>query len=69
MALMWLVFSLITATTGVFVETKSKSASYATVAFIYLYQTAHNLGWTGAMMVYGKFTSRAPALTVGRNID
>jgi len=52
MGLMWLVFSLITTTTGVFVETKSKSASYSTVAFIYLYQTAHNLGWTGAMMVY-----------------
>ncbi|KAJ9239361.1 hypothetical protein DTO166G5_2530 [Paecilomyces variotii] len=52
MALMWLVFSLITACTGVYVETGSKSASYATVAFIYLYNAAHNLGWTGAMMLY-----------------
>lgn len=54
MALMWLVFSLITACTGVYVETGSKSASYATVAFIYLYNAAHNLGWTGAMMLYGE---------------
>jgi MFS family permease len=54
MGLMWLVFSLITITTGVFVETKNKSASYASVAFIYLYSGVHNLGWTGAMMVYGK---------------
>ncbi|KAL1983599.1 hypothetical protein VTN96DRAFT_10178 [Rasamsonia emersonii] len=52
MALMWLVFSIITATTGTYVETKSQSASYATVAFIYLYNAVHNLGWTGAMMVY-----------------
>jgi len=52
MALMWLVFTLITITTGVFVERKSKSASYASVAFIYLYSGVHNLGWTGAMMVY-----------------
>lgn len=51
---MWLVFSIITATTGTYVETKSQSASYATVAFIYLYNAVHNLGWTGAMMVYGK---------------
>ena len=50
---MWLVFTIITITTGVFVETKSKPASYATVAFIYLFSGVHNLGWTGAMMVYG----------------
>lgn len=30
----------------------SESASYASVAFIYLYSGVHNLGWTGAMMVY-----------------
>ncbi|KAI9741045.1 MAG: hypothetical protein M1834_002756 [Cirrosporium novae-zelandiae] len=52
MALMWLVFSIITATTGTYVETSSTSASYASVAFIYLYSGVHNLGWTGAMMVY-----------------
>lgn len=55
MALMWLVFALITACTGVFEETGevNKHASYATVAFIYLFSGVHNLGWTGAMMVYG----------------
>jgi MFS family permease len=52
MALMWLVFTLITILTGYFTHTKSKSASYASVAFIYLYSGVHNLGWTGAMMVY-----------------
>ncbi|KAK2792595.1 hypothetical protein FQN52_003100 [Onygenales sp. PD_12] len=52
MALMWLVFALITATTGAYVETGSRGASYASVAFIYLYSGVHNLGWTGAMMVY-----------------
>ncbi|PQE03434.1 sugar transporter protein [Rutstroemia sp. NJR-2017a BBW] len=52
MALMWLVFTIITILTGVFTYTKSKSASYASVAFIYLYSGVHNLGWTGAMMVY-----------------
>jgi MFS family permease len=52
MALMWLVFTLITILTGVFTYTKSKPASYASVAFIYLYSGVHNLGWTGAMMVY-----------------
>ncbi|KAH8811137.1 sugar transporter [Xylogone sp. PMI_703] len=52
MALMWLVFSIITATTGVYVETGNKSASYSSVAFIYLYSGVHNLGWTGAMIVY-----------------
>lgn len=53
MGLIWLVFALITACTGVFVETGSQSASYATVAFIYIYNGVHNLGWTGAMMLYG----------------
>ena len=53
MALIWLVFALITACTGVYVETGSQPASYATVAFIYLYSGVHNLGWTGAMMLYG----------------
>jgi len=52
MALMWLVFTIITILTGVFTYTKSKSASYASVAFIYLYSGVHNLGWTGAMMLY-----------------
>lgn len=52
MALMWLVFTLITILTGVFTHTKSKPASYASVAFIYLYSGVHNLGWTGAMMLY-----------------
>ncbi|GKZ50575.1 hypothetical protein AbraIFM66951_003837 [Aspergillus brasiliensis] len=52
MGLIWLVFALITACTGVFVETGSQSASYATVAFIYIYNGVHNLGWTGAMMLY-----------------
>jgi len=36
----------------VFVETGSKSASYASIAFIYLYSGVHNIGWTGAMMLY-----------------
>lgn len=58
MALMWLVFSIITATTGTFVETGSRSAGNATVAFIYLYNGVHNLGWTGAMMVYGEQAHR-----------
>lgn len=49
---MWLVFTLITILTGVFTKTGSKSASYASVAFIYLYSGVHNLGWTGAMMLY-----------------
>jgi len=49
---MWLVFTIITILTGVFVHTKSEPASYASVAFIYLYSGVHNLGWTGAMMVY-----------------
>ncbi|GAB7347320.1 hypothetical protein MBLNU459_g3398t1 [Dothideomycetes sp. NU459] len=52
MAGMWLVFLLITVTTGVFVEKHSKSASYASIAFIYLYSGVHNIGWTGAMMLY-----------------
>ncbi|KAF2144281.1 uncharacterized protein K452DRAFT_246580 [Aplosporella prunicola CBS 121167] len=57
MALMWVVFTLITICTGLFVEkgptwSGSHSASYASVAFIYLYSGVHNLGWTGAMMVY-----------------
>ncbi|TVY83451.1 Lactose permease [Lachnellula suecica] len=44
MALMWLVFTIITILTGVFTHTGSKSASYASVAFIYLYSGVHNLG-------------------------
>ncbi|KAF7913665.1 uncharacterized protein EAF01_000071 [Botrytis porri] len=52
MGLMWLVFTIITILTGVFTRTGSKSASYASVAFIYLYSGVHNLGWTGAMMLY-----------------
>lgn len=53
MALMWLVFTLITITTGYFEQhPTSTSASYASVAFIYLYSGVHNLGWTGAVMVY-----------------
>ena len=49
---MWLVFTIITILTGVFTYTHSKPASYASVAFIYLYSGVHNLGWTGAMMLY-----------------
>ena len=64
MGLMWLVFTLITITTGVFVETKSKPASYATVAFIYLFSGVHNLGWTGAMMVYGMSTIHTSNLRI-----
>jgi MFS family permease len=52
MALMWLVFTIITILTGIFTHTHSKPASYACVAFIYLYSGVHNLGWTGAMMLY-----------------
>lgn len=52
MALMWIVFTLITILTGIFTRTGSKSASYASVAFIYLYSGVHNLGWTGAMLLY-----------------
>jgi MFS family permease len=52
MFLMWLVFTIITILTGVFTHTKSQPASYACVAFIYLYSGVHNLGWTGAMMLY-----------------
>ena len=52
MGLMWLVFLLITILTGIFTTTRSSSASYASVAFIYLYSGVHNLGWTGAMMLY-----------------
>lgn len=51
--LLWVVLLSITITTGYFNEHKtSKSASYATVAFIGLFSEVHNLGWTGAMMVY-----------------
>lgn len=35
-----------------YADTGSKSASYASVAFIYIYNGVHNLGWTGAMMLY-----------------
>ncbi|GKT46163.1 lactose permease [Colletotrichum spaethianum] len=52
MAGMWVVFVVITATTGAYVETGSRHASYTTVAFIYLYSGVHNLGWTGAQMLY-----------------
>lgn len=52
MGLMWVVFTIITVCTGVFKSNGSIPASYATVAFIYLYSGVHNLGWTGAMMVY-----------------
>ncbi|KAI8302344.1 Lactose permease [Colletotrichum sp. SAR11_59] len=52
MALMWVVFAVITATTGAYVETGNRHASYTTVAFIYLYSGVHNLGWTGAQMLY-----------------
>lgn len=31
-------------------EKDSIPASYASVAFIYLYSGVHNLGWTGAML-------------------
>lgn len=54
MALMWVVFAVITATTGAYVETGNRHASYTTVAFIYLYSGVHNLGWTGAQMLYSK---------------
>ncbi len=49
MALMWIVFTLITILTGVFTESNphNHSAAFASVAFIYLYSGVHNLGWTG----------------------
>ncbi|EXF77623.1 sugar transporter [Colletotrichum fioriniae PJ7] len=49
---MWVVFAVITATSGAYVETGNRHASYTTVAFIYLYSGVHNLGWTGAQMLY-----------------
>ncbi|KXH65289.1 lactose permease [Colletotrichum salicis] len=52
MAGMWVVFAIITATSGAYVETGNRHASYTTVAFIYLYSGVHNLGWTGAQMLY-----------------
>ncbi|KDN70438.1 putative sugar transporter [Colletotrichum sublineola] len=52
MAGMWVVFVIITATTGAYVETGNRHASFTTVAFIYLYSGVHNLGWTGAQMLY-----------------
>ncbi|KAI3556672.1 sugar transporter [Colletotrichum abscissum] len=52
MAGMWVVFAVITATSGAYVETGNRHASYTTVAFIYLYSGVHNLGWTGAQMLY-----------------
>ncbi|CAG8982892.1 hypothetical protein HYALB_00002909 [Hymenoscyphus albidus] len=52
MAGMWVVFTIITVLTGEFTKTHSKPASYTAVAFIYLYSGVHNLGWTGAMMLY-----------------
>ncbi|KAK1993854.1 sugar transporter [Colletotrichum falcatum] len=52
MAGMWVVFVVITATTGAYVETGNRRASFTTVAFIYLYSGVHNLGWTGAQMLY-----------------
>ncbi|KAK1579341.1 MFS hexose transporter [Colletotrichum navitas] len=52
MAGMWVVFVVITATTGAYVETGNRHASFTTVAFIYLYSGVHNLGWTGAQMLY-----------------
>jgi Na+/melibiose symporter-like transporter len=54
MALMWVVFAVITATSGTYVETGSRAASYTTVAFIYLYSGVHNLGWTGVQMLYSE---------------
>lgn len=70
MGLMWVVFTIITATTGAFQETGSKATSYTTVAFIYLYSGVHNLGWTGAMMVYGgspSLPSSVPCSTLADN--
>lgn len=51
---MWVIFAVITACSGVFAETGNVHAGYVTVAMIYLYNAAHNLGWTGAMMLYGE---------------
>jgi len=52
MALMWITFGVITIGSAVFAETGNVHAGYVTVAFIYLYNGAHNLGWTGASMLY-----------------
>ncbi|EFQ25934.1 sugar transporter [Colletotrichum graminicola] len=49
---MWVVFVVITATTGAYVEAGNRHASFTTVAFIYLYSGVHNLGWKGAQMLY-----------------
>ncbi|KAI5306314.1 hypothetical protein KEM56_001444 [Ascosphaera pollenicola] len=57
LALMWVIFAVITACSGVFAETGNLHAGYVTVAMIYLYNAAHNLGWTGAMMLYGAFNT------------
>lgn len=58
MALMWLVFTIITILTGVFTHTESKSASYASVAFIYLFSGVHNLGYVLKFDFHLSFTSR-----------
>lgn len=60
MAGMWVVFAVITATSGAYVETGNRHASYTTVAFIYLYSGVHNLGWTGAQMLYSRSKPSAP---------
>jgi hypothetical protein len=64
------VFTLITILTGIFNHNQSKAASYASVAFIYLYSGVHNLGWTGAMMVYVveilPYTMRAKGISLFR---
>ncbi|CAN6598810.1 hexose transporter Hxt13p [Trichomonascus vanleenenianus] len=52
LALMWIDFAVLTATVAVFNHNGSKSASYANIAFIYLYSGVHNLGFVGAIMVF-----------------
>ncbi|KAK7446552.1 sugar transporter [Colletotrichum acutatum] len=65
MAGMWVVFAVITATSGAYVETGNRHASYTTVAFIYLYSGVHNLGWTGAQMLYSRLNLSAPKKRLG----
>jgi sugar porter (SP) family MFS transporter len=52
LALMFIDFVILTATVGVFKHNGSKSASYANIAFIYLYSGVHNLGFVGAIIVF-----------------
>lgn len=53
LVLMWVDFCCLTATTGYFAENpNSSAAAWSAVAFIYLYNLCHNLGFVGAIMIY-----------------